>query len=159
MEEELLAEGRQEITDNRRLMLARRVKEIRGKMQELNHRIDAIYGKRLKVLSEHVASLETVLELRAEELPDRRAMEEMAIKAKQLLEELDKTRELAEGIGLAPEGPQPDEQEKEILREMEAAAAEAEAAREEKPAREKRAKERPAAEAPKREKPDVMFEE
>jgi hypothetical protein len=156
MEEELLEEGRLDLTDNRRLMIARRVKDIRWKMQDLNHRIENIYNKRLKVLNEHVASLETVLELKAEALPDRRAMEEMAIKAKQLLEDLDKTRELAEGISLTPEAARPDDDEKEILRELEAAAAE----RPEAPAPEKaRAKERPAAEPPRREKPDVLFEE
>jgi hypothetical protein len=122
MEEELLEEGRLDLTDNRRLMIARRVKDIRWKMQDLNHRIENIYNKRLRVLNEHVASLETVLELKAEALPDRRTMEEMAIKAKQLLEDLDKTRELAEGISLSPEAARPDDDEKEILRELEAAA-------------------------------------
>jgi len=56
-EEELLEEGKGDITDARKLMLARRVKEIRWKMQELNNRIENIYNKRLKVLNEHVASL------------------------------------------------------------------------------------------------------
>jgi deazaflavin-dependent oxidoreductase (nitroreductase family) len=53
------------LTDARKLMLARRIKEIRWKMQELNNRIENIYNKRLKVLNEHVASLETILELAA----------------------------------------------------------------------------------------------
>ena len=119
MEEELLEEGKGDMTDNRRLMLARRVKEIRWKMQELNNRIENIYNKRLKVLNEHVASLETVLELTSEALPDKRSMEDMAIKAKQLLEDLEKTKELAEGIALTPESAVPDDEEKEILREME----------------------------------------
>ena len=111
MEEELLEEGKGEMTDTRRLMLARRVKEVRWKMQDLNNRIENIYNKRLKVLNEHVASLETVLELTSEALPDKKSMEEMAIKAKQLLEDLEKTKELAEGIALAHEAPQPDDEE------------------------------------------------
>ncbi|HVE38868.1 MAG TPA: hypothetical protein VNM14_03205, partial [Planctomycetota bacterium] len=90
-EEELLEEGKGDITESRKLMLARRIKEIRWKMQELNNRIENIYNKRLKVLNEHVASLETILELTSEALPDKKAMEDMAIKAKQLLEDLDKT--------------------------------------------------------------------
>lgn len=164
MEEELLVEGREDMTDNRRLMIARRVKEIRWKMQELNNRIENIYNKRLRVLNEHVASLETILELKAESLPDRRTMEEMAIKAKQLLEDLDKSRELAEGISLSPESARPDDEEKDILRELQSAAAEAEAARTEPAEKEKtKSKERPVAEPPRREKraekPDVMFEE
>ena len=52
-------------------MIARRIKEIRWKIQELNGRIDNIYNKRIKVFNEHVTSLETVLELTSEELPDK----------------------------------------------------------------------------------------
>ncbi len=164
MEEELLEEGKGEMTDNRRLMLARRVKEIRWKMQELNNRIENIYNKRLKILNEHVASLETVLELTSEALPDKKSMEEMAIKAKQLLEDLEKTKELAEGISLTPETPHADDEEKEILREMEKRA-DLEAVKEE-PVREKRVSEKKTekiqkTERPVREKdpPEIMFEE
>ena len=164
-EEELLEEGKSDITESRKLMLARRIKEIRWKMQELNNRIENIYNKRLKVLNEHVASLETILELTSEALPDKKTMEDMAIKAKQLLEDLDKTKELAEGIALAPETAQPDDEEKEILREMERPVPEAEPVREKvaekkeelRPVKEKDRK----TEAPTREKepPEIMFEE
>lgn len=162
-EEELLEEGKSDITDARKLMLARRVKEIRWKMQELNNRIENIYNKRLKVLNEHVASLETILELTSEALPDKKTMEDMAIKAKQLLEDLEKTKELAEGIALVPEAAQPDDEEKEILREMERPAPEPERERavekkeEVRPVKEKEKK----TEAPVREKepPEIMFEE
>ncbi len=167
MEEELLEEGQGEMTDSRRLMLARRIKEIRWKMQELNNRIENIYNKRLKVLNEHVASLETVLELTAEALPDKKSMEDMAIKAKQLLEDLEKSRELAEGISLTPETPVADDEEREILREMEARAGvadeKAEPVRQEKrkteterPAPEKKAAEKPVRH---QEPPEIMFEE
>ena len=163
-EEELLEEGKSEsISESRKLMLARRIKEIRWKMQELNNRIENIYNKRLKVLNEHVASLETILELTSEALPDRKSMEEMAIRAKQLLEDLEKTKELAEGIALVPEAAQPDDEEKEILREMERPAPEPERERvvekkeELRPVKEKEKK----TEAPVREKepPEIMFEE
>jgi len=167
-EEELLEEGKGDITDSRKLMLARRVKEIRWKMQELNNRIENIYNKRLKVLNEHVASLETILELTSEALPDKKTMEDMAIKAKQLLEDLEKTKELAEGIAMVPETAQPDDEEKEILREMERPAPE-EPARERTPEKKEKEKEeiRPVkdkekkTEAPVREKdpPEIMFEE
>ena len=163
MEEELLEEGKGEMTETRRLMLARRIKEVRWKMQDLNGRIESIYNKRLKVLNEHIASLETVLELTSEALPDRKSMEEMAIRAKQLLEDLEKTKELAEGISQSPEAPQADDEEKEILREMERKAREAEPAREEAPVREKPAAEKPAVEKekPRRESepPEILFEE
>jgi hypothetical protein len=164
-EEELLEEGKSDITEARKLMLARRIKEIRWKMQELNNRIENIYNKRLKVLNEHVASLETILELTSEALPDKKTMEDMAIKAKQLLEDLEKTKELAEGISLAPETAQPDDEEKEILREMERPAPEAEPERERSPENKEelrpvKEKERKS-EAPVREKepPEIMFEE
>ncbi len=161
-EEELLEEGKGDISDARKLMLARRVKEIRWKMQELNNRIENIYNKRLKVLNEHVASLETILELTSEALPDKKTMEDMAIKAKQLLEDLDKTKELAEGISLAPEAAQPDEEEKEILREMELPEPEAEKAAEKKEeVRPVKEREKKSSEAPRKEKepPEIMFEE
>ena len=166
MEEELLEEGKGDMSDARRLMLARRVKEIRWKTQDLNTRIETIYNKRLKVLNEHIASLETVLELTSEALPDRKSMEEMAIRAKQLLEDLEKTRELAEGISQSPEAPQADDEEKEILREMERKAAESERVREEAPAREATVKEKPAVEKVEKDKPrrepeppEILFEE
>jgi hypothetical protein len=161
-EEELLEEGKGDISDARKLMLARRVKEIRWKMQELNNRIENIYNKRLKVLNEHVASLETILELTSEALPDKKTMEDMAIKAKQLLEDLDKTKELAEGISLAPEAAQPDEEEKEILREMERPEPEAEKVAEKKEeVRTVKEREKKSSEAPRKEKepPEIMFEE
>ncbi|HZE98235.1 MAG TPA: hypothetical protein VE981_14485 [Planctomycetota bacterium] len=158
-EEELLEEGKADITDSRKLMLARRIKEIRWKMQELNNRIENIYNKRLKVLNEHVASLETILELTSEALPDKKTMEDLAIKAKQLLEDLDKTKELAEGIALAPEAARPDDEEKEILREMERPEAEPEKTVEKKeearPVKEREKK----TEAPAKEPPEILFEE
>src|SRR5882672_3272976 len=158
-EEELLEEGKGDITESRKLMLARRIKEIRWKMQELNNRIENIYNKRLKVLNEHVASLETILELTSEALPDKKTMEDLAIKAKQLLEDLDKTKELAEGIALAPEAARPDDEEKEILREMERPEAEPEKTVEKKeearPVKEREKK----TEAPAKEPPEILFEE
>ena len=167
-EEELLEEGKGEsISESRKLMLARRIKEIRWKMQELNNRIENIYNKRLKVLNEHVASLETILELTSEALPDKKTMEDMAIKAKQLLEDLEKTKELAEGIALAPETAQPDDEEKEILREMERPAPEEPVREQRVPEKKDKEEVRPVkekekkAEAPVREKepPEIMFEE
>ncbi|MBI4563920.1 MAG: hypothetical protein HY716_04405 [Planctomycetes bacterium] len=173
MEEELLEEGKGEVSESRRLMLARRVKEIRGKSEELNSRIDNIYNKRLRIFNEHIHSLETVLELTTEELPDKQAMEEMAIRAKELLENLEKSRELAEGIALSTEPPQPDEEEKQILKEMERRAS-LEAEKEEiepappEPAEEREGvseerreirKERPREEPKRVENPEIEFEE
>lgn len=172
MEEELLEEGKSENSESRKLMIARRVKEIRWKMAELNNRIENIYNKRIKVFNEHVTSLETVLELTSEELPDKKAMEDMAIKAKNLLEDLEKSKELAEGIAQVAEAPQPDDEEREILREMEHRADldlekhAPEVTEEPRDKSEERAapvrdekKERPRQEKKKEEPPEVLFEE
>jgi hypothetical protein len=122
MEEQLLRDGKEETSEAKKLSLARRIKEIRWKIQEINHRVESIYNKRIRVFNEHVQSLETLLELGAEELPDRKEMEEAAIKASTMLEELDKTKELAEGIKRTSREPEPDAEEREILREFEAGA-------------------------------------
>ena len=171
MEEELLEEGKGEMSDNRRLMIARRVKDIRGKMQELNSRIESIYNKRLKIYNEHVTSLETVLELKAEEIPDKEAMESVAIKAKQLLEDLEITREKAEGISLNPDISVGDDEEKEIIKEMERRAQESpkkEVEEEEEEEEEEEVTTEPVVEEPKRsekqretrqEPPEIMFED
>jgi hypothetical protein len=164
-EEELLEEGKSEsISESRKLMLARRIKEIRWKMQELNNRIENIYNKRLKVLNEHVASLETILELTSEALPDKKTMEDMAIKAKQLLEDLEKTKELAEGIALAPRRPARRRGEGDPPRDGAPRAGGARA-REGRPKRRRRSapsrRRKRRTEAPVREKepPEIMFEE
>ncbi len=167
MEEELLEEGKTESGENRKLMLARRVKEIRQKMAELNNRIESIYNKRIKVFGEHITSLETVLELESEPLPDKKAMEEMAVKAREKLEDLEKASELAEGIAPEAEAAQPDEAEREILKEMEARAdldiekeePEAPSVQKEETEREKPKSEKKAKEKKKEEPPEIMFEE
>lgn len=165
-EEELLEEGKGEVSESRRLMLARRIKEIRTKVEELNARIENIYNKRITIFNEHIGSLETVLELTTEELPDKKTMEEMAIRARELLENLEKSKELAQGIAQTAEPAQPDEEEKGILREMERRAdleiekAEIEKLEPEKPAPEKeKKKETPAPERKSEEKPEIEFED
>lgn len=165
-EEELLEEGKGEVSESRRLMLARRIKEIRTKVEELNARIENIYNKRITIFNEHIGSLETVLELTTEELPDKKSMEEMAIRARELLENLEKSKELAQGIAQTAEPAQPDEEEKGILREMERRAdleiekAEIEKLEPEKTAPEpERKKETPAPERKSGEKPEIEFED
>ena len=163
-EEELLEEGKGEVSESRRLMLARRIKEIRTKVEELNGRIENIYNKRITIFNEHIGSLETVLELTTEELPDKKTMEEMAIRARELLENLEKSKELAQGIAQTAEPPQPDEEEKGILREMERRAdleiekAEIEKEEPEKPA-EKKEKAKEAPERKSEERPEIEFED
>jgi len=52
-------------------------------------------------------------------LPDERAIENLAIKAKEKLDELDKVTELSDGISKATESTAIDDEEKEILAEFE----------------------------------------
>ena len=162
-EEELLEEGKGEVSESRRLMLARRVKEIRTKVEELNSRIENIYNKRITIFNEHIGSLETVLELTTEELPDKKTMEEMAIRARELLENLEKSKELAQGIAQTAEPPQPDEEEKGILREMERRAdleiEKAEIEEKAEPEKPERTKESRAPERNQEEKPEIEFED
>ena len=162
-EEELLEEGKGEVSESRRLMLARRIKEIRTKVEELNSRIENIYNKRITIFNEHIGSLETVLELTTEELPDKKTMEEMAIRARELLENLEKSKELAQGIAQTAEPPQPDEEEKGILREMERRAdleiEKAEIEEKAEPEKPERTKESRAPERKQEEKPEIEFED
>jgi len=162
-EEELLEEGKGEVSESRRLMLARRIKEIRTKVEELNGRIENIYNKRITIFNEHIGSLETVLELTTEELPDKKAMEEMAIRARELLENLEKSKELAQGIAQTAEPALPDEEEKGILREMERRAdleiEKAEIEEKAEPEKPEPAKEPPRQEPKREEKPEIEFED
>jgi len=162
-EEELLEEGKGEVSESRRLMLARRIKEIRTKVEELNGRIESIYNKRITIFNEHIGSLETVLELTTEELPDKKAMEEMAIRARELLENLEKSKELAQGIAQTAEPALPDEEEKGILREMERRAdleiEKAEIEEKAEPEKPEPAKEPPRKEPKREEKPEIEFED
>ena len=97
MEARLLKNG-ERAEENEKLKIARKVKNIRLKLEEVKLRIDSIYLRRISVLTEHINSMEAVVELGAEELPSKEIMESLAIKAKTLLEDLEKSKELAEGV-------------------------------------------------------------
>ena len=94
----------------------------------------------------------------------KKSMEDMAIRAKELLENLEKSRELAEGISKVSEPPQPDPEEKEIMREMERRAtielekAEIDKAELEKAEKKEKKKEPKQKEKPKPEKPEIEYE-
>jgi hypothetical protein len=122
MEEQLLEEGRNEETEGRRLALARRIKEIRWKKDEIRNRVENIYSKRIQIFSEHIQSLETVIELESEPLPSREAMEKIAIRAREMMDDLERTYEVARGICMTTESQTPDAEEREIMREFERAA-------------------------------------
>jgi hypothetical protein len=119
MEQELLEEGRKEgLSELERVMLARRVKELRAKKGHLTYLVESIYNKRIKVFDEHIQSLTTVVEGSVEETPSKESIEAIAIKARELLEQLEKTHEVAMGIRDSKEAPTADPEELAILREM-----------------------------------------
>jgi hypothetical protein len=119
MEVELLDEGRGDVSEKRRLLLARRVREVRGQIRALNQRIETIYDKRIAVYNQHLAALETVVELTDEPVPARDSVERIAIEARTKLDDLEKASELGTGVAPMADAPQPDDEERAILEEME----------------------------------------
>lgn len=117
-EGELLEEGKREGSENKKLVLARKIKQIRWRINEINNKVN-IYNHRIKIFTEHVQPLETILDLQEEELPDQIAMEDLAVKAKEKLMELEMAKELAEGMETSMESKVADEEERAILAEFE----------------------------------------
>ena len=163
-ESELMEEGKRETDSNRRLSLARKIKDIRWKVEEVETRVENIFNKRIRIYKEHIASLETLVALAEEPLPSTKQLEDAAIKAKEKRDDLDRTVAMAEGMSLDKQSePVLDDEEKSILAEFEKHD-EADLAKDEltnltknkpddefaKLERTSRKKERPAKEAPKR---------
>jgi hypothetical protein len=149
MEEELLEEGKGETAESRKLMIARRIKEIRSKSQGLNKRIEEIYNKRILIFTQHIESLQTAVEMETEPIPEPASMEKMEIEAKKMVEDLDRAVDLVKGFNDNKEGPQLDSEEQEILQEMERRAdidIEKEEPKVEKPKKETVKKEKPKVE-------------
>ncbi|OHB72280.1 MAG: hypothetical protein A2W23_07020 [Planctomycetes bacterium RBG_16_43_13] len=119
IESQLINQGKKEGSENKKRIIAKKIKEVRWKAKDINHKIDNIYNKRIKVFNEHIQSLETLIDIEDVTLPDERAIENLAIKAKEKLDELDKVTELSDGISKATESTAIDDEEKEILAEFE----------------------------------------
>ncbi len=117
-ERALLEEGRAERSEPRRLLLARVLREVRARSADIHSRVENLYQKRMRIYSEHIQSLETIVQLRDEPLPDPRAMEDAAIQARERLDRLDQAFLTAEGIA-ATAAPAPiSEEERAILAEF-----------------------------------------
>jgi hypothetical protein len=91
---------------------------VREQVRALNHRIENIYDQRISVLNQHLAALETVVELTDEPVPVRETVEKVAIDARTKLDDLDRASDLGEGIAPSADRPQPDDEERAILEEM-----------------------------------------
>lgn len=121
-EREVLEQGRAESSDARRLFLARLLRDVRAKAQEIRSRVEQVYDKRLRVYREHLQSLRTIVELAAEPLPASGAMEDAAIKARLGMEGLERSLATAEGIAGSAQARPVTEEERAILDEFAAPA-------------------------------------
>ena len=109
-------------TANQKLQAARDIKDLRYRMHEYKHKIDNIYAPRMKVVNENIASLSTFLEVKNEPLPSRERLEEAAIKARNMTEDLAEKHEVAAAISVPPVR-NLDTEEENILGEMKQRAA------------------------------------
>jgi len=116
-EAKLLEDGKAEKSDVRKLRLARQIKDLRHEIEIYEGKI-RLYDGRIKTYSSHILSLETFAELRAEPIPDARSIEEIGIKAKILLEDLEGLVGLADGIRDNREKPKADLEDVAILKEF-----------------------------------------
>jgi hypothetical protein len=112
--EEARKEG---VTEARKLWLARQVKDVRVRLKIRQDKLK-IYDNRMLVLSEHVRSLETIIEVREEPVPNMDEIETTAIRAKTLLGELDEMNEIAHAITVPHTAEALDDQTEGILEEM-----------------------------------------
>lgn len=151
-ESELMEEGKKETDGNRRLSLARKIKDIRWKVEEIEAKLENIFNKRIRIYKEHIASLETLVALAEEPLPTSKQLEDAAVKAKEKREDLDRTVAMAEGMSLDKTSePVIDAEERSILEEFEKHDEAKIAAHEDLPEFKPREKEKPARERPSRE--------
>lgn len=120
----LMAEGKLEKTsEQRRLLIARQIKQLREDKRVLENKIAGIYAPRLRALNEYISAIETSVELEAEKIPTNIDLEQTAIKAKTLLEDLEIATQMAVGMGRIEMGGREtgDPEELAIMEEMKAA--------------------------------------
>lgn len=118
-EEAFMEEGERAENQTGRVIAAGKVKEIRDKKEEIQHKINNIFKKRIKIYSEHMKSLETIVAMDQEELPSEERLKEYAVRAREKLEQLEDTFSMAEGVDFATEGGlSVTREEKEIMEEF-----------------------------------------
>jgi len=118
-EQKMMDEGKQDgIASSKKMHLVRMIKQGRDEQKDLLHKVEKIYSPRLKAVTTHIQSLETIIEVKGEVTPTSDAVEEMAIKAKNLMEDLDTTFELVNGINKSSEPSERDPEEMSIVEEM-----------------------------------------
>lgn len=118
-EQKYMDEGKQEgIASSRKMHLVRMIKQGRDQIRDLSYKVEKIYNPRLKSLQTHIQSLETVIEVRSEPVPELSDIENTAIRAKNLMEDLEQKVELVHGINSSKETPGQDREDQEILDEL-----------------------------------------
>jgi len=120
-EAKLMEEGRREgATELQKMNLVRRIKSLRSEAKTHQDLIDKVYAPRIRTYGEHMVSLQTILEMKEEPMPTLDQVEQMAVRAKTLLGDLDDTKEVADAIGVLHPAMQEaaDPEDEKILAEM-----------------------------------------
>ena len=124
-EQKYMDEGKKEgIASSRKSHLVRMIKQGREEQRGLLEKVEKIYGPRLKAVNTHISSLETIIEVQGEVTPTADSVETMAIKAKNMMEDLDTTFELVNGINKTSESNERDPEEQAIVDEIDTLAEE-----------------------------------
>jgi hypothetical protein len=119
LEKRLMEQGQEEnATDSEKMHLVRQIKALREEMRDLQAKVDKIYTPRLRTVCQHIASLETVIEVKSEPIPSIEALENTAVKARTMMGDLDQAVELAHGISTPFMKEGPDKEEEAIMAEM-----------------------------------------
>lgn len=119
-EKEIFEQAKNETSDAKKMILVKRIKDIRAKIADINNKI-AIYDKRIKIYATHIQNLEVIHEAQVDNLPDREALEKGAFVARTELDKLNEAAITAEGVGVRLETPTMDSAEQAILAEINSA--------------------------------------
>lgn len=116
-EKEVFEAAKVETSEAKKLILVKRIKDVRAKVAEINNKV-AIYDKRIKIYGTHIQNLEIIKESQIENLPDKAALEQGALVARTEMDKLEEAAVAAEGLGVKLETPTLDSAEQEILSEI-----------------------------------------
>ncbi|MBI5369103.1 MAG: hypothetical protein HZA54_18855 [Planctomycetes bacterium] len=97
-EKELIEKGRHETGPSQRVLLARQIQEVRGRIAEINSRLEGTVNKPLKVYAVLTQLLETLAAQEDQPIPDMRVVEDLAIANREYNEKIDQTVALVEGL-------------------------------------------------------------
>lgn len=102
---------------HRKLIIAKNIKELRGKARNILHKID-IYDRRIKILSNHIRAIETAVEIENVELPNEKAIENAINQARERLTELFSKEDMVDDVARTFNNTELDREEEDILRNL-----------------------------------------